>query len=116
MVLDPDLMEHERVNFHPLVNTMTTALVPPGSGAVSAREGHKPDILGSRNGPPRRLDAAESPKGQIKRRSDYNAIRKDQLIGGQAEQRPLRRPRGDLVKDTTTGFPADVIAPRCRSR
>ena len=39
MVLDANLMEHERVNFHPLVNTMTTGVSREDLLTLPARHG-----------------------------------------------------------------------------
>ncbi len=45
VVLDPELMAHARVNFHPLVNTMTTGLSPEGLMTFLRATGHEPLIL-----------------------------------------------------------------------
>lgn len=45
VVLDAVLMRHGRVNFHPLVNTMTTGLTPDGLLAFLRATGHEPRIL-----------------------------------------------------------------------
>jgi Ala-tRNA(Pro) deacylase len=45
MILDAALMEHERVNFHPLVNTMTTGVSREDLVRFLERTGHPPRIL-----------------------------------------------------------------------
>ena len=45
MVLDANLMEHERVNFHPLVNSMTTGVSREDLVAFLRATGHDPLIL-----------------------------------------------------------------------
>ena len=45
MVLDATLMEHERVNFHPLVNTMTTGISREDLLHFLRSTGHDPLIL-----------------------------------------------------------------------
>jgi Ala-tRNA(Pro) deacylase len=45
MILDAALMEHERVNFHPLVNTMTTGVSREDLVRFLDRTGHPPRIL-----------------------------------------------------------------------
>ncbi len=45
MVLDANLMEHERVNFHPLVNSMTTGVSREDLVAFLKAVGHDPLIL-----------------------------------------------------------------------
>ena len=42
MILDATLMEHERVNFHPLVNTMTTAISREDLLRFLRSTGHEP--------------------------------------------------------------------------
>lgn len=42
VVLDESLMASERVNFHPLRNTMTTGLAPPDLTAFLRATGHEP--------------------------------------------------------------------------
>ncbi len=42
VVLDRDLMQHERVNFHPLVNTRTTGLSPADLLKFLRATGHEP--------------------------------------------------------------------------
>jgi len=45
MVLDANLMEHERVNFHPLVNSMTTGVSREDLVKFLRATGHDPLIL-----------------------------------------------------------------------
>jgi Ala-tRNA(Pro) deacylase len=45
VVLDEALFAHERINHHPLVNTMTTGLAPQGLLAFLAATGHTPQIM-----------------------------------------------------------------------
>ncbi|WP_445501202.1 prolyl-tRNA synthetase associated domain-containing protein [Microvirga sp. G4-2] len=45
MVLDANLMEHERVNFHPLVNSMTTGVSRDDLVKFLRATGHDPMIL-----------------------------------------------------------------------
>ncbi len=45
MVLDANLMEHERVNFHPLVNSMTTGVSREDLVKFLRSTGHDPIIL-----------------------------------------------------------------------
>jgi len=45
MVLDANLMEHERVNFHPLVNSMTTGVSREDLLKFIRSTGHEPLIL-----------------------------------------------------------------------
>jgi Ala-tRNA(Pro) deacylase len=45
MILDANLMEHERVNFHPLVNSMTTGVSREDLLKFLRSTGHDPVIL-----------------------------------------------------------------------
>ncbi|MCB5174610.1 MULTISPECIES: prolyl-tRNA synthetase associated domain-containing protein [Microvirga] len=45
MILDANLMEHERVNFHPLVNSMTTGVSREDLLRFIRSTGHEPVIL-----------------------------------------------------------------------
>jgi Ala-tRNA(Pro) deacylase len=45
MILDATLMEHERVNFHPLINSMTTGVSPEDLVRFLRTTGHEPAIL-----------------------------------------------------------------------
>ncbi len=45
MVLDANLMDHERVNFHPLINSMTTGVAREDLVAFLRATGHDPMIL-----------------------------------------------------------------------
>lgn len=45
VILEARLMAHERVNFHPLVNTMTTGLASAGLLRFLRAQGHDPQIL-----------------------------------------------------------------------
>lgn len=44
VVLDADMMEHETINFHPLVNTMTTSIKRDDLVKFLASTGHEPRI------------------------------------------------------------------------
>ncbi len=46
MILDANLMEHERVNFHPLVNTMTTGSSREDLVRFLSATGHEPRSCG----------------------------------------------------------------------
>lgn len=45
MILDANLMDHERVNFHPLVNSMTTGVSREDLLVFLRATGHEPRIL-----------------------------------------------------------------------
>lgn len=45
VVIDRGLLEHDPVNVHPLVNTMTTAMSPGDLMAFIAACGHRPEII-----------------------------------------------------------------------
>jgi len=45
MILDANLLEHERVNFHPLVNSMTTAVTREDLLRFLRATGHEPAIV-----------------------------------------------------------------------
>jgi Ala-tRNA(Pro) deacylase len=45
VVLDADLMAHDRVNFHPLVNTRTTGVSPAGLLSFLRATGHDPVVV-----------------------------------------------------------------------
>ncbi len=51
VVLDDRLMEHERINVHPLVNTMTTGLSRPDLVAFLEWTGHPPMVATIRSMP-----------------------------------------------------------------
>jgi Ala-tRNA(Pro) deacylase len=46
VILDADMMRHERLNFHPLANTATTNIAREGLIAFIRACGHEPRILG----------------------------------------------------------------------
>ncbi len=52
VVLDDALLRHDLVNFHPLVNTMTTAIARDDLSRFLAGTGHKPRILDFSQAPP----------------------------------------------------------------
>lgn len=60
VVLDAALMAHERVNFHPLVNTMTTGLHRDDLVRFLRATGHEPRIL-ALPAPPEAADCAPPP-------------------------------------------------------
>jgi Ala-tRNA(Pro) deacylase len=60
VVLDAALMSHERVNFHPLVNTMTTGLHRDDLVKFLRTTGHEPRIL-ALPAPPEDPDCASAP-------------------------------------------------------
>ncbi|MDB5589950.1 prolyl-tRNA synthetase associated domain-containing protein [Enterovirga sp.] len=45
VILDAELMRHGRLNFHPLVNTMTTGLSPADLLAFLRSTGHEPAVV-----------------------------------------------------------------------
>jgi Ala-tRNA(Pro) deacylase len=45
MILDANLMEHERLNFHPLVNTATTAVSREDLVRFLKATGHEPQVI-----------------------------------------------------------------------
>jgi Ala-tRNA(Pro) deacylase len=45
VVIDRALLHHDRLNFHPLTNTATTAISPQGLLAFLAACGHRPEVL-----------------------------------------------------------------------
>ena len=45
VVLDSELLAHDRVNFHPLVNTRTTGLTPEGLKTFLRATGHEPLVV-----------------------------------------------------------------------
>ena len=45
VILDARMMEHERINVHPLVNTMTTGVSRDGQIAFFRATGHEPAIV-----------------------------------------------------------------------
>ena len=45
VVLDSGLMAHDRVNFHPLVNTRTTGVAPEGLLTFLRATGHEPLVV-----------------------------------------------------------------------
>jgi Ala-tRNA(Pro) deacylase len=59
MILDARLMSHERVNFHPLVNSMTTGVSRDGLIRFLRETGHEPRIL-TLPAPPE-AEAADAP-------------------------------------------------------
>jgi Ala-tRNA(Pro) deacylase len=46
VVLDAALMRHETLNFHPLVNTMTTSIGAADLVAFLEATGHAPRVIG----------------------------------------------------------------------
>jgi Ala-tRNA(Pro) deacylase len=61
MVLDANLMEHERVNFHPLVNSMTTGVSREDLVKFLRATGHDPLILRLPEPPAELPDNASAP-------------------------------------------------------
>jgi Ala-tRNA(Pro) deacylase len=61
MILDANLMEHERVNFHPLVNSMTTGVSREDLLKFLRSTGHEPLILRLPEPPQELPDAPASP-------------------------------------------------------
>lgn len=47
IVLDAAMMRHEVLNFHPLINTMTTSIAAPDLVTFLRATGHEPCILGA---------------------------------------------------------------------
>jgi Ala-tRNA(Pro) deacylase len=52
VVLDAAMMEHDPLNYHPLVNTMTTSIRRDDLVAFLRATGHEPRILAVSGGPP----------------------------------------------------------------
>jgi Ala-tRNA(Pro) deacylase len=63
MVLDANLMDHDRLNFHPLVNTMTTGISREDLLRFLRSTGHDPLIL--RLPEPTSLPAPELPESSV---------------------------------------------------
>jgi len=61
MVLDANLMEHERVNFHPLVNSMTTGVSREDLVKFLRSTGHDPLILKLPEPPAQLPDDGQAP-------------------------------------------------------
>lgn len=61
MILDANLMEHERVNFHPLVNSMTTGVSREDLVKFLRATGHDPQIIRLPEPPPELPDAPVAP-------------------------------------------------------
>jgi Ala-tRNA(Pro) deacylase len=61
MILDANLMEHERVNFHPLVNSMTTGVSRDDLIRFLRSTGHDPQILRLPEPPQELSDPASAP-------------------------------------------------------
>jgi Ala-tRNA(Pro) deacylase len=61
MILDANLMEHERVNFHPLVNSMTTGVSRDDLLKFLRSTGHEPLILRLPEPPQELPDASANP-------------------------------------------------------
>ncbi len=61
MVLDANLLEHERVNFHPLVNSMTTGVHRDDLLKFLRATGHEPRILRLPEPSPQLSDEAQAP-------------------------------------------------------
>ena len=57
VVLDAEMMQAQLVNYHPLINTMTTAVTPAGLLRFLEATGHRPQIADL--GPATRRTAAE---------------------------------------------------------
>ena len=61
VILDVSLMEHERVNFHPLVNSMTTGVHRDDLVRFLRATGHEPRILRLPEPSPQLPDRAQAP-------------------------------------------------------
>jgi Ala-tRNA(Pro) deacylase len=61
VILDANLMEHERVNFHPLVNSMTTGVHRDDLLKFLRATGHEPRILRLPEPSPQLSDEAQAP-------------------------------------------------------
>jgi len=61
VILDANLMEHERVNFHPLVNSMTTGVHRDDLVRFLRATGHEPRILRLPEPSPQLPDRAQAP-------------------------------------------------------
>jgi Ala-tRNA(Pro) deacylase len=60
VILDANLMEHERVNFHPLVNTMTTGVSRDDLVRFLEATGHPPRVLRLPEPPPENCQTGTS--------------------------------------------------------
>ncbi len=61
MILDANLMEHERVNFHPLINSMTTGISRDDLVRFLRSTGHEPRILRLPEPQPELSDGPQAP-------------------------------------------------------
>jgi Ala-tRNA(Pro) deacylase len=61
VILDANLMEHQRVNFHPLINSMTTGVSRDDLLKFLRATGHEPRILRLPEPPPQLSDEAQAP-------------------------------------------------------
>jgi Ala-tRNA(Pro) deacylase len=61
VILDASLMEHERVNFHPLINSMTTGVHRDDLIRFLRATGHEPRILRLPEPSPQLPDRAQAP-------------------------------------------------------
>ena len=61
VILDANLMEHERVNFHPLINSMTTGVHRDDLVRFLRATGHEPRILRLPEPSPQLPDRAQAP-------------------------------------------------------
>lgn len=61
VILDASLMEHERVNFHPLINSMTTGVHRDDLVRFLRATGHEPRILRLPEPSPQLSDRAQAP-------------------------------------------------------
>ena len=114
VVLDAAMMQHETLNFHPLDNTMTTAIAREDLVKFLRSTGHEPRIERGLRGP-----AAEGPEPDCIRSPDNHLIRHGTgafrgWMQGEERHDDAAERRGtaaaDLVKDTTTQtFMKDVI-------
>ena len=61
IILDANLMEHQRVNFHPLINSMTTGVHRDDLLKFLRATGHEPRILRLPEPPPQLSDGTQAP-------------------------------------------------------
>jgi Ala-tRNA(Pro) deacylase len=61
VILDANLMEHQRVNFHPLINSMTTGVHRDDLLRFLRATGHEPRILRLPEPSPQLSDEAQAP-------------------------------------------------------
>ena len=97
------MMEHETLNYHPLVNTMTTSIERDDLVKFLRSTGHMPahraGVRAARRGVLTRLHSApDDPFNRARNRDGRPETARDNA----AKRRGRRRRRPSVVKDTTT--------------